>query len=104
MSDDLISRQAAINACENGICSCIHDCVDEIRELPSAILKTKTGHWINHRYCENSNNNLTHYYYYSPDYMTCSECWHSFNYDDNCTELFDYCPKCGAKMEDYENE
>lgn len=34
--DDLISRQDAIDACLNGCCACVHDCVDEIKKLPSA--------------------------------------------------------------------
>lgn len=33
------------------------------------------------------------------DDIICSECGHAFNVIDNCTELFDYCPKCGAKMD-----
>ena len=34
--DDLIKRQDAIDACLNGFCACVSDCVDEIEKLPSA--------------------------------------------------------------------
>lgn len=36
--DDLIKRQDAIDACLNGCCACVSDCVDEIEKLPSAEL------------------------------------------------------------------
>lgn len=36
--DDLIRRQDAIDACLNGFCACVGDCVDEIEKLPSAEL------------------------------------------------------------------
>ena len=36
--DDLIRRQDAIDACLNGFCACVSDCVDEIEKLPSAEL------------------------------------------------------------------
>ena len=36
--DDLIKRQDAIDACLNGFCACVSDCVDEIEKLPSAEL------------------------------------------------------------------
>ena len=33
---DLISRQAAFDACLDGFCACVNDCVNEIKKLPSA--------------------------------------------------------------------
>lgn len=33
---DLINRQDAIDACLDGCCACVNDCVDEIKKLPSA--------------------------------------------------------------------
>lgn len=33
------------------------------------------------------------------DFISCSACKTEFNIYDNCTELFKYCPNCGAKME-----
>ena len=76
--EDLIKRQDAIDACLNGFCACVSDCVDEIEKLPSA---QKTGKWMiedchaaTYQYC-------------------CSECYahHRARYD--------YCPTCGARME-----
>ena len=33
------------------------------------------------------------------DCIICSECKNSWNVIDNCTETFNYCPNCGAKMD-----
>ena len=33
------------------------------------------------------------------DEIICSVCGANFNVIDNCTEKFDYCPNCGAKMD-----
>ena len=69
-------------------------------ELPADVQPVKLGVWKEHTVCENRNNGTTHIYEYSDDYMTCSNCWHSFNYCDNDTERFNYCPNCGALMQD----
>ena len=37
---------------------------------------------------------------YSDSHIVCSACKHVFSTMDNCTEEFDYCPHCGAKMTD----
>ena len=34
------------------------------------------------------------------DDIVCSECGTVFNLNDNDTEKFNFCPNCGAKMED----
>jgi rubrerythrin len=34
------------------------------------------------------------------DEMECPQCGYFWNYCDNDTERFNYCPNCGAKMED----
>ena len=31
--------------------------------------------------------------------IACTECGHMWNIIDNCTETFNYCPNCGAKMD-----
>lgn len=36
---------------------------------------------------------------YSDDHIVCSSCEECFSVLDNCTERFDYCPHCGAKMD-----
>ena len=33
------------------------------------------------------------------DYITCSECLKTWCVEDNDTETFKYCPRCGAKMD-----
>jgi hypothetical protein len=32
------------------------------------------------------------------DFIVCSSCGKWFNIIDNCTEKFNFCPHCGAKM------
>ena len=100
--NDYISRQAVIQLALDGkiISTDTEKCVrDFINELPAAdVQPVKRGVWKEHTVCENRNNGTTHIYEYSEDYMTCSNCWHSFNYCDNDTERFNYCPNCGADM------
>ena len=51
-----------------------------------ALLKeqeVKTGKWIDHTY---------------DDDIECPFCHKKWNVIDNCTETFDYCPGCGAKL------
>ena len=91
--EDLISRQAVIDACDQSIN--LFEAVDRIKELAPVTPKPKTGHWIGHReHCEMNNlipSGLGSYFW-------CSECdcgidakeWHRNNYN--------YCPNCGAKM------
>ena len=111
--NDFISRQTLLDrfreSC-NGECGCCEyndsgfDTGENCRlivETPAAdVQPVKRGVWKKHTVCENRNNGTTHIYEYSEDYMTCSNCWHSFNYCDNDTERFNYCPNCGALMQD----
>lgn len=88
MSDDLISRQAAIEAMrelpheyntkeQRARTGGIAACQTIIRELPS--VQPKTGRWINIRPLLTA--------------ARCSECKSAF------AERTNYCPRCGARME-----
>lgn len=68
--DDLIKRQDAINACLDGFCACVNDCVNEIKKLPSA---QKTGHWDDSCYMQR-----------------CSVC------GGRGKKSYKYCPYCGS--------
>ena len=37
------------------------------------------------------------------DNIACTECGHMWNIIDNCTETFNYCPNCGARMDGEED-
>ena len=75
MSEDLISRDAVLDACSQSIN--ILDAMSRIEDLPSVTPKQRTGHWIDEfGGCE------------------CSECGRlEAGYSD-------YCPNCGANMEE----
>ena len=53
--------------------------------------RVKHGHWMHGSSSENIR-------------VTCSECGYKVNYFWDSWQDALYCPKCGAKMEDYENE
>lgn len=50
------------------------------------------GRWIGYPEC------LQYVNAYSDDHIVCSACEQCFSILDNCTEEFDYCPHCGARM------
>lgn len=83
---DLISRQATLNAIikrlgikdESYLLEAERLLYQQILAMPSA---EKIGHWIE-----------------KMDACECPYCHKAWDYCDNDTEDFDYCPKCGAKM------
>lgn len=56
------------------------------------LLKEQEAKWIEYPEC------LAYDGTYSDSHIVCSACKHVFDIMDNCTEEFDYCPHCGAKM------
>ena len=81
MNDDLISRNAVLDACSQSIN--ILDAMSRIDDLPPVTPKQRTGHWEK----TISENGIT-------SAVRCSEC----GFEDNRYMLFRYCPNCGAKM------
>jgi rubrerythrin len=89
--EDLISRKEALKALReifvrgNGLRPATADMINAIKFLPSA--EPKKGQWI-----------FTRYYVWE-----CSECGKNptigMGYIQRRSELFRYCPNCGAKME-----
>ena len=85
---DAISRQAAIDAIREETCGCAWDAKYILKHLPSVTVQEKAGRWEKHSYFK--------------DAFICSACNTGGNrvYKD-----FKYCPNCGAKMiEPQENE
>ena len=80
---DLIKRQDAIDACLNGFCACVSDCVDEIEKLPSAEQEQKTGKWISDGVEA----------FGITEFWNCSECEYPV------IAATRYFPNCGARME-----
>ena len=59
------------------------DLAEFINSIPAAdVTPVRHGRWMDNE-----------------DYMFCSCCGMQWNYCDNNTEDFHYCPNCGAKME-----
>lgn len=99
--DDLISRQAALDAVEesrrlnhhqNGKEACAHEYEHRhflkiLRDLPPVQPERKRGKWISRK------NEPKHKYWW-----TCSECQGRFNYE------WKFCPNCGADMRGEEDE
>jgi hypothetical protein len=76
--EDCISRQAAIDACDQSIN--LFEAVDRIKELTPVTPQPKMGHWLY------SGEN-------GADRWTCDNC---FDFVEKPTKI---CPNCGVKME-----
>ena len=64
-------------------CGAIADMVLLVCDAPTiSAVPVVRGEWIEHE-----------------DEMECPQCGYFWNYCDNDTERFNYCPNCGAKME-----
>ena len=80
--DDLISRQAAIDAIRGEIeINGYSHVVDVLEQLPSAQPERKKGKWISN----------------SPVTMRCNQC--TYVASDWIVHEFHYCPNCGARMD-----
>lgn len=81
--DEYITKQQAINACNDGYAACVQDCVDNIKSLPAINMqKAVKGKWTLNRdgsgtcsICGRTQNN----------------CWDFDNWDN-------FCHFCGADM------
>ena len=71
-------KTALINAIKHGV---PRETVTEFADRCSECGKMRTGHWIE-----------------KMDACECPYCHKAWDYCDNDTEDFDYCPKCGAKL------
>ena len=92
--DDCISRQAAIDVVSKWFDKIQLNgdiCLDGITSLPSVTPESKVGHWTERKKWVDTG------YFLS----TCSECG---SIQPLTTHIFrfDYCPKCGAKMQESE--
>lgn len=86
MSDDLISRQAAIDIVFRSPFF-FDSLTEELRALPSVQQKQTLAYWI------------------GKELGKCSNCGHNGCSSDiwnGCLQMF--CPNCGAKMEEPEND
>lgn len=94
---EYIKKEAVIKFIENGLNnpdktkSFGHDAIEimaEVQYIPAAdVVEVRHGEWVQIGYDE------------ALDRITCSCCKEYFNLIDNCTEAFNYCPNCGAKMD-----
>ena len=96
----------------NGLRHCLHydgscldcpydgpNCQNDVLDDAIVILKEqRTGKWIEYPKA------LEYEGAYLPEHIVCSACEHVFCTLDNCTEEFNFCPHCGAKMTDDKKE
>lgn len=88
--EDCISREAALDDSGLGEFHRYDDYVkmrNYLKSLPSVTPQPKMGHWIK----TIGENGVT-------SAIRCSEC----GFEDNRYELFNYCPNCGRKMQEVE--
>lgn len=65
-----------------------------LEAIPAAdVVPVRHGEWIGYPEC------LKYENAYSDDHIICSVCTACFSIIDNCTETFNYCPNCGARMD-----
>ncbi len=87
MNDELISRDAVLDACSQSIN--ILDAMSRIEDLPSVPPKQRVGRWIDEGYYADGCNASAY---------RCSVCGeHIIEYEPDR-----YCKFCGAKMEEQE--
>ncbi len=91
---EYIERKAAVTVCDEQYKECLRKgdfrgdtvawniCAD-IKAIPAAdVAPVVHGLWVEHL-----------------DEMECSVCKRQWNYCDNDTNTFNFCPNCGAKMD-----
>jgi hypothetical protein len=80
---EYIEREKALDAVVAWAEICPSTAISEIECMTAAdVVPAVRGEWIEHE-----------------DEMECPQCGYFWNYCDNDTERFNYCPNCGAKME-----
>ena len=87
--DEYIDREAALMKLMQDGCSAKN--LQSISDMPGAdVAPVVHGHWI-----EQEDGNLDTYY-------TCSSCKEDFDLiaGTPCENLYNYCPNCGAKMDE----
>ena len=91
--DEYIDREAALMKLMQDGCSAKN--LQSISDMPAAdVAPVVHGHWI-----EQEDGNLDTYY-------TCSSCKEDFDLiaGTPCENLYNYCPSCGAKMDEKEDK
>jgi len=75
--------------CEDAL-ELLKELIERIEKYKDSLLeKSKTGKWIDHTYEDK---------YGGDGDIECPFCHKTWNIIDNCTETFDCCPGCGAKL------
>lgn len=96
---DCISRQAVLDINEHHHGQMPnhvnHEIWKEIKVLPSVTPQPKVGHWIYHKPFDLGHKNCN-------ECIECSQCHIWLDYD--CYAKTPYCPFCGFKMQEVQNE
>ena len=106
-ADAAIDALLGITAMRNTIP--LDSAIFNIKKLPSIQPERKMGRWIEdaetyYKAVNEKGGGVNENTPYFTDCIACSECLSMFSVIDNETERFDFCPNCGAKMEDERKE
>ena len=93
---DYISRQAAIDAVDSGMCT-FYDCevIERLEQVPSADVRENVrGEWLEREVTEDVGQGIQQW-----QQARCSVCgkWHTTPYMYYFTD-YNFCPNCGADM------
>lgn len=72
----------------------VRSLIKSLANIPQEETERKRGHWIEYPEC------LAYAGALDSDYIVCSECKAPFNIMENDAERFDFCPVCGARMDE----
>lgn len=95
--DDCISRQEAINCVTSN--EFRYKIVEDIKTLPSVTPKEKTGRWLHREDMDYLDENKVRH-----NHFMCKDCGFIHDFVDGHTAQYKYCPNCGAKIEEVEND
>ncbi|MBQ6756494.1 MAG: hypothetical protein IJP43_06085 [Oscillospiraceae bacterium] len=76
----------------------VKDALEEIKNIPAAdVVERKRGEWVGYP------ESFKFEHIYDRDAIVCPFCEVSWNFVDNDTERFNFCPNCGADMREKGN-
>ena len=93
-SDVLSVTRILQSKMDNSGARALENVISSVRDMVEAdVVPVVHGHWVEYPACLIYEDALT------SDHIACSACEKVFSTVDDCTENFNFCPWCGAKMD-----